>query len=75
MKVNGLVDKDTEAAHRSDKVHSKKEEGIKCTMSEASATLPRGDTATKQVWPVITVIQDADSRSTESAGYDPSSLL
>ena len=33
------------------------------------------DTATKQVWPVITVIQDADSRSTESAVYDLSSLL
>ena len=33
------------------------------------------DPATKQVWPVITVIRDADSRSTESAVYDPSTLL
>ena len=74
MKVNGLVDKDTEAAHRSDTVHSKKEEGIKCTMSEASATLPRGDTATKQLWPVITVIQDAESSGTGSAVHDPSFL-
>ena len=80
VRVNGMDDIDSKAAQEADKVHDKSRKGLVHKQTrmgievDASATLPSGDMATKQVWLVITVIQDAESSSTESAVYDPSLL-